>query len=306
MDHYIFELIEHETQYPAKVFIASIDTSSFHWHYDYELMVVLKGSLVMKSVSEPYILKAGDVVLFNSKKVHSLRRTDQDNLCLFIQLPQQLFIDNSNKKQSYSFYLNSASKTTIPKVKFSVFLQTAVKIAIRSKSKEVADVFRIKALIATLVADLIEYTQYDIRQYPDNIDTEHNSDVLLQINEFIERNIESANITQELCKYIGMSEKTLYRFLKNSTGFTAKDLIDFTRIEKSKVMLRQTNKSISFIEQECGFNSEVTFYRIFKKETGVTPNEYRENDLEVATNSKVQGYLNFDNNEANFLLKQYL
>ena len=68
MDHYIFELIEHETQYPAKVFIASIDTSSFHWHYDYELMVVLKGSLVMKSVSEPYILNAGDVVLFKDRK----------------------------------------------------------------------------------------------------------------------------------------------------------------------------------------------------------------------------------------------
>jgi AraC-like DNA-binding protein/quercetin dioxygenase-like cupin family protein len=306
MNSYIFETIEHDKEFPAKVFVASIDTSSFHWHYDYELMVVLKGSIIMRAGLEPYTLNVGDVVMFNSKKVHSLKKTDQSNLCLFIQLPPHLFKNSSDENQTFSFYLNSASRTMLPKIAFSVFAQTAAEIGLRSSSKELADRFRIKALIYKLVADLFEYTQYDIRQYPNIVNNENNSEMLLQIIEFIGQHMESKNITMELCKHICMSEKTLYRFLKNSTGLTVKDILDSSRIEKSKEMLRQTSKSISFIAQECGFHNEVTFYRTFKKETGVTPNDYREKEIDMLTNLVVQGYLNYDIMEAYVLLRQYL
>ena len=66
MQYSIFENIEHHKDYPAKIFVVSIDHSDLHWHYDYELVVVLKGSLTLNYGLQRYVIREGDIVLVNS------------------------------------------------------------------------------------------------------------------------------------------------------------------------------------------------------------------------------------------------
>ncbi len=47
------------------------------------------------------------------------------------------------------------------------------------------------------------------------------------------------------------------------------------RVTKAKHLLAHTDDTVSDIYTECGFSSQQTFYRIFKKHTGMTPNSYR-------------------------------
>lgn len=304
MQYSIFENIEHHKDYPAKIFVVSIDHSDLHWHYDYELVVVLKGSLTLNYGLQRYVIREGDIVLVNSKIIHGYRNII-DNLCLFVQFPPQLLEQVLNKNQVYYFYLNSASKTMRPKTQFSVFVHTAVELGMRRNPRNPADILRINSLLYMLLADLVEYSHYDIYQYPDRAAFENDSEMFLRAIQFVEQNLKNENIKQELCRYVGMSEKTLYRFLKSITGFTISDLINSIRIQKAKIMLKQSDKSVSFISQECGFNYEATFYRMFKKETGVTPNEYRQRGGRVQGDPKVQGYLSFNRWEAEALLKKY-
>jgi AraC-like DNA-binding protein len=70
-------------------------------------------------------------------------------------------------------------------------------------------------------------------------------------------------------------------------------------------MLKFSNKSISFIANDCGFYSESTFYRAFKKEIGVTPSEYRKSGASLNADPNVQGYLRFDFKESINLLEKY-
>jgi hypothetical protein len=60
------------TRFPANVFIASIDHSSFHWHLDYELILVLKGTILLTEGTKTIVLKGGDVYLINTKSIHAL------------------------------------------------------------------------------------------------------------------------------------------------------------------------------------------------------------------------------------------
>ncbi len=85
--------------------------------------------------------------------------------------------------------------------------------------------------------------------------------MFIRIITLIEKNYKSNSLAEDLCKSVGMSQPTLYRFLKNSTGLTIRDVVRSFRTEKAKNLLKATNKNISFISQECGYSNEMTFYR---------------------------------------------
>jgi YesN/AraC family two-component response regulator len=53
-------------------------------------------------------------------------------------------------------------------------------------------------------------------------------------------------------------------------------LLNHYRIREAKdLLLEQSSLSVKAIMYEVGFNSKTSFYSAFKKETGVTPNDYR-------------------------------
>lgn len=306
MESYIFESIEHQKELPIKVFMTSIDSSCFHWHYDYEIVLVLKGSIVIYMGADRYTLKTGDIVLFNSKSIHSLSRTSKDNICLFVQIHPALLNSTGKRNRSYNFYLNSADPNIRIKKDYYLFKKTVANIGLTHFSESDSKEFRLKAYTFSLFADLFDYTVYDIQQYAKNVDTYESPEVFVKIITFIEKNYQSSTLTDDLCKSVGMSQPTLYRFLKNTTGLTIHDVVRSFKTEKAKAMLKATDKTISFISQECGYSNEMTFYRAFKKETGITPTEYRLSGSIAGKDPNVQGYLSFNSNEALKLLEQYI
>ena len=306
MNTYIYEAIKHDNNFPARVFTTSIGRSSYHWHYDYELMLVLKGSVYMSVWPETCVVDAGNIVLINSKVVHGLQKTNQENICLFIQLKPMLFENWQDKNQQYRFYLNSVAETIKPKMPYSRFIRTAAQIGLECDGRNIANLYRIQALLYTLVADLFEFVPYDIRQFANNHATEEAADILLKIIEFVEQNYYAENITKELGHSIGMSEKTLYRFLKSHTNLTLKELVTSIKLEKAQYLLSTTDKPVSVIVQEAGFGNDKTFYRIYKKETGMTPSEFKQFGAQAKENKEIQGYLDYNKGEAIRLLRSFV
>jgi transcriptional regulator GlxA family with amidase domain len=103
-----------------------------------------------------------------------------------------------------------------------------------------------------------------------------------------------------------MCEKTAYRFFKENLGESPYETLNTIRVEKAKIMLKNTKTSIIVISEQCGFGTENTFYRNFKKILGITPNNYRNNVITVKHNPRIQGYLSFNKSNAIALLKSYI
>lgn len=72
-----------------------------------------------------------------------------------------------------------------------------------------------------------------------------------------------------------ISPKHLSSLLKQEVGMNFTDYLAYIRIEKAKTLLKTTKLSITEIYESTGFNNRTTFIRTFKKETGLTPSEFR-------------------------------
>jgi AraC-like DNA-binding protein len=63
--------------------------------------------------------------------------------------------------------------------------------------------------------------------------------------------------------------------MKKETGKSAQEHLHLKLIDKAKEKIFDTDKTISQVAYELGFQYPQHFSRMFKNETGYSPNEYR-------------------------------
>ena len=76
---------------------------------------------------------------------------------------------------------------------------------------------------------------------------------------------------QRLC----LTERYLSTVIRQASGITAKGWIDQALIIRIKVDLMHTDKTVNQISEDLYFPNPSFFCKYFKRETGMTPNEYR-------------------------------
>lgn len=72
-----------------------------------------------------------------------------------------------------------------------------------------------------------------------------------------------------------MSQSHFFRCFKSEFGISPIDFINVERIKKAMIQLRDPRKSINQVCLECGFNNVSYFNKQFKRQTNLTPSEYR-------------------------------
>lgn len=78
-----------------------------------------------------------------------------------------------------------------------------------------------------------------------------------------------------MASQLNLSPRYLSDLLKQETGKTAIDLIHLFVISEAKNLLTAGDRSVSEIAYALGFENPPYFSRLFKKEVGVSPNEFR-------------------------------
>ena len=122
---------------------------------------------------------------------------------------------------------------------------------------------------------LKEYAQHIFlcaRERKDKLVTSRKDNVL----EFVQSRAFEFDICAALvAEKQGLSERRVYDIVREMTGMTFNDYLKTLRMEKVGQLLIATQMSIWEIAQHCGYQSESTFYRAFKKYYGISPSDYR-------------------------------
>jgi AraC-like DNA-binding protein len=79
----------------------------------------------------------------------------------------------------------------------------------------------------------------------------------------------------ELAAELGMTESRFSRFFRRATGNTFTDFVNRIRVNRAGQLLMETDRLVTHICFEVGFNNVANFNRRFLEIKGVTPSEFR-------------------------------
>lgn len=80
---------------------------------------------------------------------------------------------------------------------------------------------------------------------------------------------------KEIADYCGLDRSYLCKVFKRATGYTPMEYLILFRIRKARQLLRQTDLPIQHVAYSVGYSDPFAFSKLFKKETGMSPSEYR-------------------------------
>jgi signal transduction histidine kinase/AraC-like DNA-binding protein/ABC-type sugar transport system substrate-binding protein len=78
-----------------------------------------------------------------------------------------------------------------------------------------------------------------------------------------------------IAKTIGVTESYLTSLFRQEVGITPWEFLTRMRISMARDLLRATSKSVTEVAIMVGYNDSAYFSRVFHKQTGVTPKQYR-------------------------------
>lgn len=102
---------------------------------------------------------------------------------------------------------------------------------------------------------------------------------LSDIKNFINNNYDKEIYIEELAKQAGYSTPYLINKFKQCYGVSPKVYLSQIRVLKAKELLLTTDKLSREIAELLGFADELYFIRFFKKNTGMTPRQFKEHSL---------------------------
>ena len=80
---------------------------------------------------------------------------------------------------------------------------------------------------------------------------------------------------EEIAQHIGITEDHLTFCFRQELGTTPIEYLQRYRINQAKRLLKETRQTITEIALNIGFSDSGYFGRIFRRETGMTPEAFR-------------------------------
>jgi len=102
-----------------------------------------------------------------------------------------------------------------------------------------------------------------------------------EIRDFVQTNTDKKITPTILAEVLGKDVSYLSRHFKKETGMTISNFINRVKIDEALLMVSTTDKSISHIADELGFSSTSYFAKVFRQVEGISPIEYKNNQVKI-------------------------
>ncbi|MFE6075860.1 helix-turn-helix domain-containing protein [Paenibacillus sp. NPDC057886] len=237
----------------------------FH-HIGEDIIPVHKGMLFVIPVGVPHVFRPATAkvsehpliiynCLFNSELIHTLS--------IIIQ------------EEEIRNHLTDLEKNRVPYVSITDYSQRMEELMVKLYRETAVPGIGSSTILYTLVSQLVVTTYRQIHQAACN--EKENATDMEHILHYLDQHVNERIRLSELVKLSGWSERHIGRMFVTHTGRTFGAYLQHLRIQKSCELLKNSQHKVSLIAELVGYRDVDSFYAVFKRITGETPQGYRRN-----------------------------
>ncbi len=246
-----------QSNYNYNIFIYDNVSYTHHFHKNYEIAYVLSGKALYSVNDKQQILEEGEFSLCLSNEIHSVKSLD--NSKIWIGVFSEDFVHEFKKqiegKTGSDFRFRCSESVR------EFLLQNLI-------INQPDDVLLIKSCLYALCSEYLKSVELVPRDNRRGV-------LMSDIAEYVEQNYKRNVTLKELSTYLGYDYCYLSKAFNRLFSMPFNDYINTYRTDHAISLLTNTNLTVTEITFESGFQSIRSFNYIFKKQTGLTPAEFR-------------------------------
>ena len=252
-----------------------IHTKRPHHHSFYEFHFILRGANRYVIDGEEVEIKENECIIIPPEKRHFPRKHSEGSIRFSVAF-------SISKKSVFADALKTDSCKVIRDKRFDEFVKYCLAQAEAPSvmSYQLIDhklfetlCFVYKERLET-INDTSLLTAYDIR--------------VLKAKEFVQKTVNTYISCGDVAAHCGLSEQQLNRLFRRYQNSSLLSYIHSVKVDKAQELLTATDLSLKEISELLGFQNEYYFNTFFKRESGMTPGDYRKSfpNFSVKVNEK--------------------
>jgi len=250
-----------------------------HWHPDLEFILILNGTMDYSVNGQTLRMNKGDGIFVNSKRLHYGFSDDKTD-CSFIVVVVHPIVLGENTpigkafcESKFGFYTDDYFLLKA-ETQWQAKILTSIKQIFDEINRSEENPLYMLSLVTSLCACTAENLYSSLRQPDNNLDVK-SWVAIRNMTGFIFRDYRNMIALDDIAAAGPVCRSKCCQLFGKYIGQTPNAYLTGYRIGKSCEMLKESKMSVLEVSMACGFQSPSYFTSIFKKETGVTPREYR-------------------------------
>jgi len=253
--------------------IANNFIENSHGHTFYLLVLFTKGTGIHKIDLQQFKIERGSLFVLQPGQVHSWKLSDaiEGYIIFYSQELYNLYF-GTKKIQDYPFYEPSKNRSEIKLNEsdlkdIEIYFKLLIQENLEEKTRKLDKLLNlIDSIHIEISRKHFMETTYKLSSYRQKIEV---------FNALLNENYRLEKSPSFYASKMNITLKHLNRICKSILNKTVTELITQKIVFESKRKLTFTNRSISEIAEDLGFENNSYFTKVFKKQTGITPSEFK-------------------------------
>jgi AraC family transcriptional regulator, transcriptional activator of pobA len=248
-----------------------------HRHDFFEVLYLLKGSGYHVIDTNKYEIKPPCVFFMSPGQAHKLELSNDIEGFIFIFTADFYLLNRSNQNTLIEFpFFYTIHQDNPPLLLKNESDIRFLESLFRQSISEIRDAVESNTEMLRSILDLILTTCAARYEVTENLLNKGKGQILVKrFFHLVEENHQKNLSMSDYSGMIGITPNHLTQTVKLLTGKTSSQIVKAKQLLEIKRLLVHTNLSVSEIANQLNFEDQSYFTKFFKRETGITPIQYR-------------------------------